>query len=36
MYLSGRAEGKSTVAANLAIQMSDLEKKVLLIDLNLE
>lgn len=29
-------EGKSTVAANLAIQMSDLEKKVLLIDLNLE
>ena len=28
-------EGKSTVAANLAIQMSDLEKKVLLIDLNL-
>ena len=29
-------EGKSTVAANLAIQMSDLEKKILLIDLNLE
>lgn len=28
-------EGKSTVAANLAIQMSDLEKRVLLIDLNL-
>ena len=28
-------EGKSTVAANLAIQMSDLEKKVLLIDLDL-
>ena len=29
-------EGKSTVAANLAIQMSDLEKKILLIDLSLE
>lgn len=28
-------EGKSTVAANLAVQMSDLEKKILLIDLNL-
>lgn len=27
-------EGKSTVAANLAIQLSDMEKKVLLIDLN--
>ena len=29
-------EGKSTEAANLAIQMSDLEKKILLIDLSLE
>lgn len=29
-------EGKSSVAANLAIQISDLEKKVLLIDLNLD
>ena len=27
-------EGKSTVAANLAVQLSDMEKKVLLVDLN--
>lgn len=33
---AGDGEGKSTVSANLAIQLSDMEKKVLLIDLDLK